>query len=1770
MSKSKVQNVGRLYYVEPNNVYNRMANGIPHPYEDYCISVDLLVEIGDRNSLGPVGRSNSTNEMSFSSDKGTISFIGGTNGFLTTNFTDIQSTNPSQNTNECLGIESINISYESWYVPRVNIRFVDVRGASLMSKQEQGYVETIREEYTTGHQTMKINGGSFFNSLFSFPYPMFKLKVKGFYGKEVTYNLTVEDFQSSFNAENGNFVTDVRFIGYMFGVYTDIPMNYLMISPFIEDVGDVYWNKQCENGRFRYYGGIPMVTYPYLKAKITSLTPSKDAVDNSDSNYGEQKTKIQRKIDSLTEIKGLINDELNAIFDGGYEFCETYEDGELVEDNPYSLIGVTSGDFDEKSKKAYYDYYKDASGLENGLIPGKIVDHNKKYGDSYSTDVFFGINTIKSKKQKIKCGINGEFEKKIGVDNVKFLSKDNGDVRITLDEWISRRIVKNGYVKEQEVTVCFPNIYNGTGRYVIPKWCCELDDIIKKLKLKLEDINEQIKKNRNEKISEKLGFGVSVGNAFNMAFAHMETFMEIYYHYLRQIKTQQDNSARSLDKLRVNIKNTDLPSSFESNDQIPPFTMFYKDVENDGDGVSNINRTTGKKRVVVWPGDLEGVKGNESIMPELEFVNKLIKAAKEYKIKETEAENIVLSNAKAFEESTSDNTFIPTTPFDLSHDNTNNPYAYIPTLSNGNMQWENMMTTFYLRLFYWYSTQKEEPSQKAVESFAKIEAYNMYLANKTIPGSIKDFIKNREDYSEQKFASEMSSYFSESNKPNIKSFDIGRGTNKHLFVPGSSTYTYDWISGIIPFANVPPVYVDPQSVLTEEHTGTCVTILSSGTDGVISESANTYVNEYSKKYESDFLKKLVNKISSSKISDETKVYQNEILPKLETKKVKIGNASRSSYRSREDFYHVSYVNDKFLSGSSCEFPQNIPNGAYINTPSFVINEETYKYPVFGYPKFYTFLDGIEGLDYDDRLKAKACVFAMCVPISYVSGQETETTKLIPFYIALREGAVAYLASDGVSQEVFDAIKTVTDIPSETYVPDKNLCMKIFEDWAITEFEKINNAMEIKRCDLAKLFDEAKSLNSKKIIMKDLFALDKTAIYDKSVYDEKGEVIIRSQNSFDFPARKDSEIQDILLNNCNRYVVFIKLNEFRGGKAEVSSKNFSTASNGFFKGLKSFYENQLSIEDSPTVSEKYDEEKDTDLKISTYLTLKNLYDRWIANMKPQHINRWKLDVDMNDENSDFTHFKFIDAFYRDISRCAPVNFEHISNLSSQMITSTNVNNDATSLKYQGKSLYEFLASICEKNQMMLLCFPMENEFTNPEGIADMFDVKSYSKMDRRDTSCFVCLYANKPSQHLDVKYDNTEYMYKDDGFNLSNAWGEVLESVDLIPQMSDTVVNAYKIPAFGVTYGKQNQSIFKKINVNMQNPQVTEASIAATQFIASMNNEAPNKTAIYGQDLYRIYANYSYTCSVEMMGNAQIMPLTYFQLNNIPLFRGAYLIINIEHNIVAGNMTTKFTGVRMSKYELPLVDNNGMFNDPYISSDSRFGTPKMRSLNIQVDEGFYDFVNNRNSGNNKKYTITVSDLLWSDTAKSQGIDNNPSDAPMTPEECSDTAYTKETAYTEDRIWDNLSTLEHILMDVQKAWTNYCAIHTDEKWSFYDGLLITSGYRCPELNKKIGGTNTSHHKFGCAADIQVCKYNTNNKQPNSKVSGLHNGSVSVSNEYTSVFFEFFVKYLYATGKEWDQIFIEKNSTSKWVHFSYKRPSICPDNEEHRGVVGSITAK
>lgn len=94
------------------------------------------------------------------------------------------------------------------------------------------------------------------------------------------------------------------------------------------------------------------------------------------------------------------------------------------------------------------------------------------------------------------------------------------------------------------------------------------------------------------------------------------------------------------------------------------------------------------------------------------------------------------------------------------------------------------------------------------------------------------------------------------------------------------------------------------------------------------------------------------------------------------------------------------------------------------------------------------------------------------------------------------------------------------------------------------------------------------------------------------------------------------------------------------------------------------------------------------------------------------------------------------------------------------------------------------------------------------------------------------------------------------------------------------------------------------------------------------------------------------------------------------------------------------------------------------------------------------------------------------------------------------------------------------------------HLEELMEFMDGIrsawgsaiIVTSGYRCPELNEAIGGAKKSAHQTGYAVDCVPA----NNKKKE--------------------FFEFCKEYL--KDRDFDELLFEKNSKgSIWCHIALK---------------------
>ena len=78
-----------------------------------------------------------------------------------------------------------------------------------------------------------------------------------------------------------------------------------------------------------------------------------------------------------------------------------------------------------------------------------------------------------------------------------------------------------------------------------------------------------------------------------------------------------------------------------------------------------------------------------------------------------------------------------------------------------------------------------------------------------------------------------------------------------------------------------------------------------------------------------------------------------------------------------------------------------------------------------------------------------------------------------------------------------------------------------------------------------------------------------------------------------------------------------------------------------------------------------------------------------------------------------------------------------------------------------------------------------------------------------------------------------------------------------------------------------------------------------------------------------------------------------------------------------------------------------------------------------------------------------------------------------------------------------------------------------------IVINSGYRSPELNKKVGGSPTSNHLTGCAVDIRVA-------------------GIEQAMRYAVILMD----YADETRQDYDELLIEKNSRGAiWLHFAVR---------------------
>ena len=1623
-AENDVKKLGRVEYIEPNNLFvnspgNKVQNGIPQPYEDYSFSVNLRVINGNRFDCGMTGEGEdiAKNVLEFSSDKGTISFMDGTTvpgqqGYLTTNFTDISMNNPETNTKECLGIESISVKYDSWYYPTVTIKFIDVRGASLMQPAEYEY-------YNNGGPNLGKNqatsNSDFFKAFFSFPYPLFKLSIKGFYGKEVTYDLSVLKCSIDFNSSTGNFEVNANFIGYMYGMYSDLPFPFVYIAPYINLYGSQTWSEKKGTGDFCYLTtdkdnpvGRPMYTFPELKREVENASEqAKKQIEEEPS--GKKNKGLLDLIDKL-EHKVLPNFPASSKNYSWWSWSKTD-----TEDNSSGFFYIKLDNTPESNRKVFEDFlgfetylheYNDMA-VGAASVDGLDPDDAKYFnGKTLNTkDLFENIyneaeeirksktaTTTEASAATISSNYTDEQIKKMLDGRVVSLcfkkdATDKDNPTLNLDESTSDfgsegRASRSDYselideiltrFKEDDVKAPI-NKRESQKEWTIRAF--KLDNIyyrnsfvntLNDLKKELNELLKVIEKLREQKIDDILGFIPSMRNMYNMVFAHIDTFMSCFYNTLDRIRKSIQSSSDGTRKyetlcggdIQVDVNKNSLKSDSPNGGKLPPFTMFYKEeTEKDSED---------RKVTMVWPGSLPG--GDK--LDEVKLVEAIIDATS---LKRRKDEDVTPKDNTVSREGI----LAPINYYDIMRDSWN---PYVEVLQADGIGQELIvkwiLRTFILRCYYSmlsgsYVANEDgtanDGSETSVANYTKkanliaeIEVGNVERAFEALGmNPKKDFVNAL-----LRVANDGSSVISECLGGEHPMFSAnGAGGNlEYKWIHKASSYCLP--VGLFSPTILTAYYTDALSALSKNYDK----FVKIDDKGTLQTSFSCSIYPGGGK-----IRQTISKYGSGDFKNAGRLFPNyktvpksikgftpgagssETYPTLPSyRKTDAGITSifmdplyyaQSSPEARAYLFLMGVPFDK---GKDFFIPKKVENGDY---PTLMLLREgaiywrndfiSYNLPepgapiveIDGDPITYRYvINGVEQNALDDIERndpsfgiRRAAEFYNKAP---ENTSEARRSTLINYFLKWVTGVDGSKRPDAVTANTYSSVE----------VPSPSLSFRAIED---------NLALHEKSGDVSQLLTPASCISAITMPFASSFSNARIlrAAYEVGPGDELGKLNdkIRTDVKLRNRPKADQETMDVslFLNSFRKFytgtdtIIDFSCLDNPTPNTSVPRSAMNDAVSAFVKGIKgsnNILPEQLKENDGAESSGKPEDKskevryfESDHLKLACYMALKNIYDRWLCSRRREswYFSCKKDKMITNGVKSDFTRFFYIDEFYHNIGMQVRPNLTKFAKMACDEGGFTEQTNESN---LAARSIMKILSNTAEYGGCALLTLPTmlglaktyTGEANTQNSIADVFKAFTYNDAARSDSieTSFIVLYSNQKSSVLDIADDKGKVGYVSDGFDIANTWGEIVPQ----PMFSDGDENGFVVPCFGVTFAKQNQSYFKNISLSMEDHQVTEFSIKNEIMISYQNNQGPRETTVLGQDLYAVYSNYSYSCGVEMMGDAQITPLMYFQLNNIAMWKGAYLITNVHHDITARGMETTFTGVRQARPSVPFKND----------------------------------------------------------------------------------------------------------------------------------------------------------------------------------------------------------------------------------------------------------
>lgn len=1500
---------------------------------------------------------------------------GATINSLTTNYTDIFLKDLKQNgpTTETFGIESIDISYNHFMVPEVTIQFVDVRGVALFAQREMQ--ETSNTDEAINSNNKDDIADSFFQCFFTFPYPKFSLLVKGFYGQPVSYELTCADFRARFDSRTGNFACTAKFVGYYFSFLNDVMMNGVVAAPYSDYIGAKYWEKREFKLKGVSGGEVNLPKIGYLLKKMKNIEADAEKMAQSDPTAQEkaqldQKTDRFQKVENqynafVREINKLVVEKYK---EENLYYTVNTDNGVLrgavilSPSNECEEFQVQFGDKSGQIKGAYESFEKELEEYNNEFPNEKLPKPDKFYDSKPMQRIFDHENEGKKATMYVK-GNEDIKEDYLPLFNKFKQGVDNGNTKEvnplleyknayyyndkkfseTLEEYKNKTAEETKEVEKKieelkdtlisKALGFHPSVENIT-RIIMAhfetfvrmifetaKTICNEDPkrTIKSLGVSdARDISDAPNKEKtgdlevppfpkvvtevkreNSTIREESWVGDYSGDFREKDLVHgiINGIKEISKD-IQAYESSGDTSTNG---------GSESPNSAVMKFPLAPIDMSadskpYASGGYDPNDVSSLLGLVGLRGISIFGGNNIGEwDSNAKTIGTAEAYNFLAdhKLSKEMIKKLSD-----LSGADAVTMMKGDSSGPIKRPGDgtkpwpwrlkvnekkdgIIAENGDLDICRIPdggfAIPYQNLSWEKI---------------KNEciNSQNGVKAAWSPD----YINSKGYPNLVKNNIFTF-DTNVNQFSS-----IAESQVKGLEGIDYYQ--EKFL---KESKYNKDEYKKYLKNGDKVIAYIIENASKITPSDGSCM----------LPTSKKAFSN---KSFEHGYN---MNYFHGSNPGDGGSG-QIDVKQWLD----KDGNVVKRKGSDGYDKYLDSMDSREF---TFTEFPGLTP------TLDIFMHQELTSYKpatsVFGQYLYYK----------QETNKSKALLFLASLGYvfdykkiisDYVVNDE-RTMFVMPLPALMFIGALLWSnTTEGRLELKFyntnhykDSLDSLLTLRCDI----KERFIKIFEKWVsegvegdslLRSFNEIKSGLELNFTSGADKFFTCLGEQEEKNILG-----IKNAGWVKK-FNQSYETLMdfyRGELSDDF-LRNYIAVDEDVYGDTTSYTRGIRLGNRDGGPSSLYASNFALAGCSFSKNSKYFKNNtntnvnvntgtlqsyfdgflekvkEEKVEDTNTDTQisqaKVPDDSNTDIKIGIYRYCKLLYDKWVAGLTDKDFDSlYTMEAFFEGKDNEDKYFHFIDSFYN-IADFIPLGIGYFCD---QIVSC--YRND----QY---SLLAFLSSVYSHNRLSFMCVNNFMDLGKKENMERMFDTISYTETwNVKRHPNFIVMYPYESSNYLaDMK--NNEY--ENDGFMINqkestdNKWPEPLKSRNANSK------NDYSIPAFGVSYGRLYQSYFMDVDVSMDNPTVTEQSIKAQFAIACQNNEGEqtgdrSKLYTYGQDLYSIYSNNSYTCNVTMMGCAWVQPAMYFVLNNIPMFRGTYFIIRVNHTITPGNMVTKFTGVRMS-------------------------------------------------------------------------------------------------------------------------------------------------------------------------------------------------------------------------------------------------------------------